>query len=101
MSWWRKEKRLEACGKTKERGKSMTPKEIIAQLEDLKTDRESFLDKDDPEDVFQRDIDALDGAVKIIKRLLEAGEPDDAEKTTRERCIEGERNTRRRTKTNE
>lgn len=67
----------------------MTPKEIIAQLEDLKTDRESFLDKDDPEDVFQRDIDALDGAVRIIKRLLEAREHDGAEEMTRERCIEG------------
>lgn len=53
---------------------SMTLKEIIAQLEDLKTDRESFVDKDDTDDVFRRDIDALDGAIMIIKKFQKAEE---------------------------
>ena len=44
----------------------MKIKEIIAQLEELRIDRESFLDKDEPYGVFQRDIDALDSAIKIL-----------------------------------
>ena len=50
----------------------MTPKEIIAQLEDLKKDREDFLDKDDPDCVFKKDIAALEGAIRIIKDLQTA-----------------------------
>ena len=51
-----------------------TPEEIIKQLEDLKKDRESFLDKEEPDSVFQQDIDALDAAIEIIKRFTDGKE---------------------------
>ena len=41
----------------------MTREEIIAQLQDLIRDREAFLEKDEPDNVFQKDIIALRYAV--------------------------------------
>lgn len=69
----------------------MTPKEIIAQLEDLKSDRESFvtelLRRDEPDNVFQKDIEALDAAIRIIKGLQEARTVKREKPLTQEECI--------------
>ena len=66
----------------------MTPKEIIAQLEDLKKDREDFLDKDDPDCVFKKDIAALEGAIRIIKDLQTARTVKREKPLTQEECIQ-------------
>ena len=66
----------------------MTPKEIIVQLEDLIKDREDFLDKDDPDCVFQKDIDALEGAISIIKTLQTARTVKREKLMTQEECIQ-------------
>ena len=46
----------------------MTRKEAISQLKDLIQDRKSFIDKDEPNDVFQDDIDALTYAVNFLQK---------------------------------
>lgn len=44
----------------------MDYKEIISQLQDLKKNSESFLDKNEPDSVWNNDIKALDEAMDII-----------------------------------
>ena len=44
----------------------MDYKKIISQLQDLKENSESFLDKNEPDSVWHRDIKALDEAMDII-----------------------------------
>ena len=53
----------------------MTAKEIIAQLEDLKKDRESFADSpfSEPDNVFRKDIEALDAAIAVIEAYVNGG----------------------------
>lgn len=48
--------------------------ETIAQLQDLIKDREAFLDKEEPDSVFQKDIDALRWAVDFINAHPRIGE---------------------------
>lgn len=54
----------------------MTIEEAIAQLKDLRKDRESFLENDESDSEFAKDIEAIDMAVKALaenaelKRLL-------------------------------
>ena len=54
----------------------MTIDEAIAQLKDLQKDREGFLENDEPDSEFAKDIEAIDMAVKALeensklKRLL-------------------------------
>lgn len=54
----------------------MTIEEAIAQLKDLRKDREGFLENDEPDSEFAKDIEAIDVAVKALeensklKRLL-------------------------------
>ena len=55
---------------------NMTIEEAIAQLKDLRKDREGFLENDEPDSEFAKDIEAIDVAVKALeensklKRLL-------------------------------
>ena len=49
----------------------MTIKETIWQLEDLRKDREGFLEKDEPDSVFADDIEAIDVAIKALKENVE------------------------------
>ena len=46
----------------------MTVEEIIHSLEEQAQDKTSFVDKDDPDDVFTRDIEALREAVKLLRK---------------------------------
>lgn len=46
----------------------MTYKDIITQLESLKSNSESFMDESEPGDVWSQDIIALDRAIQIFKR---------------------------------
>lgn len=64
-----------------------TPEEIIAQLGDLKKDRESFLDKEEPDSVFQQDINALDAAIEILTNQ-QTRATSTGGNMTQERCIE-------------
>ena len=45
----------------------MTTEEIIRNLEDQVKDRESSVDKDDPDCIFRRDAEALREAAKFLK----------------------------------
>lgn len=45
----------------------MTNEEAIVQLKDLRKDRESFAENDEPDGVFEQDIEAIDIAVKALK----------------------------------
>ena len=45
----------------------MTTKEIIAQLEELILDREAFIDKDEPDSVYEKDIEALRYAADFLQ----------------------------------
>lgn len=46
----------------------MKIKEAISQLEDLRKDRESFVDLDE---IFAKDIEAIDAAVEVLKERQE------------------------------
>ena len=46
----------------------MKREDAIAQLKDLIRDRESFIDKAEPNSVFQNDIDALAYAVDFLQK---------------------------------
>lgn len=48
----------------------MTIGEIIRNLEDQAKDRESSIDKDDPECIFRKDAEALREAVSIIRQKI-------------------------------
>lgn len=50
----------------------MTYEDIISQLKSLKDNSQSFLDKDEPESIWQRDIDALNAAIEIIRNYAVA-----------------------------
>lgn len=54
----------EEAGKSENR---MGKEEAIAQLKDLIRDRKSFIDKNEPNSVFQDDIDALTYAVDFME----------------------------------
>lgn len=45
----------------------MTIEETITQLEDLREDREGFLENDEPNGVFAQDIEALTIAIGVLK----------------------------------
>lgn len=45
----------------------MRNKDIVSQLESLKENSRSFLDAKEPEPIWQKDIEALDEAIAIIK----------------------------------
>ena len=45
----------------------MTIEEAITQLEDLREDREGFLENDEPNGVFAQDIEALTIAIGVLK----------------------------------
>ena len=45
----------------------MNHKEIIAQLESLKKNSQSFIEKDEPNSIWQADIVALDAAIEIVR----------------------------------
>lgn len=47
----------------------MTLKEIIDGLNELILDRESFIEKDDPDSIFAHDAELLREAVKILQAL--------------------------------
>ena len=47
----------------------MTLDEIISNLEDQAKDRESSIDKDDPECIFRTDAKALREAVSLLENL--------------------------------
>ncbi len=51
----------------------MTREEAICQLKDLIKDRESLRDKDEPDSVFQADIDALEYAIDFIESRPQVG----------------------------
>ena len=48
----------------------MTIGEIIRNLEDQAKDRDSSVDEDDPDCIFQRDAEALREAVSIIRQKI-------------------------------
>lgn len=48
----------------------MTNEEAISQLEDLKENSESFLEKDEPKSVWQDDINALNIAIDAVKKQM-------------------------------
>lgn len=41
--------------------------EVINQLEDIQDHCKSMIDKDDPEGPWQKDVEALDYAIKVLK----------------------------------
>ncbi len=47
----------------------MTLKEIIDGMNELILDRESFIEKDDPNSIFAHDAELLREAVKILQAL--------------------------------
>ncbi|MDE6837343.1 MAG: hypothetical protein K2P33_03000 [Acutalibacter sp.] len=47
----------------------MTLKEIIDGMNELILDRESFIEKDDPDSIFAHDAELLREAVKILQAL--------------------------------
>ena len=47
----------------------MTLREIIDGLNELILDRESFIEKDDPDSIFAHDAELLREAVKILQAL--------------------------------
>ena len=47
----------------------MTLKEIIDGLNELILDRESFIEKDDPDSIFVHDAEVLREAVKILQAV--------------------------------
>lgn len=49
----------------------MTIEEAIAQLKDLRKDREGFLKNDEPDSEFAKDIEAIDVAVKALEETAE------------------------------
>ena len=49
-------------------------KEAIEQLEDLRLDRESFLDGINDEKIYKADIEAIDIAIQALKEKLEAAQ---------------------------
>jgi hypothetical protein len=49
----------------------MTIDEAIAQLKDLRKDREGFLENDEPDSEFAIDIEAIDVAVKALEETAE------------------------------
>lgn len=48
----------------------MNTRDAIAQLKDIIRDRETFLDKDEPDSVFQEDIDALKIAIATLEKQM-------------------------------
>lgn len=40
--------------------------EMIFQLRDLKHDKEKYVDKDDPDDIIKKDVDALEMALNYL-----------------------------------
>lgn len=49
----------------------MTIEEAIAQLKDLRKDRETFLANDEPDSEFAKDIAAIDVTVKALEETAE------------------------------
>ena len=49
----------------------MTIEEAIAQLKDLRKDRESFLANDEPDSEFAKDIEAIDVAIEALEETAE------------------------------
>ena len=50
----------------------MKTNEIIKQLESLKINQKDFIEEESNEDIFYRDVKALEEAIEIIKRYEEA-----------------------------
>lgn len=46
----------------------MKNKEIISQLESIKEDSSCRIDSEDPEDIWSRDVIALDRAIQVFQR---------------------------------
>lgn len=68
----------------------MTRDEAISQLRDLIRDREALIDKEEPESVFQDDIDALNIAIELLENANKAQtrRSRTSDEMNRERCIE-------------
>ena len=70
---------------------NMTIEEAIAQLKDLRKDREGFLENGEPDSEFEKDIEAIDVAVKALeensklKRLLRLA-VEDIKKVSDDNC---------------
>lgn len=43
--------------------------EIVSSLEDQALDKEDFVDEDDPDCIFRRDVAALRAAAKLIRKM--------------------------------
>ena len=56
----------------------MKTKDIINQLESLQSNSRSFI-TDDSDEIWNRDIEALDAAIGIIRRAEKAGIVDEVE----------------------
>lgn len=52
----------------------MNKKEVIEQLESLKANQRDFVEKDDLNDVFYRDIKAIEEAIKYINESINTSE---------------------------
>ena len=49
----------------------MNKKELINQLESLMANQMDFIDPDDSDDIFRKDVEALKLAIKIIEKWEE------------------------------
>ena len=52
----------------------MNKKQVILQLESLKRDAETHIDKEDKNDIFRADYEALEEAIKIIENSMQVKE---------------------------
>lgn len=50
----------------------MNKKEIISQLKSLQREAKTHIDKEDGNDIFRADYEALDYAIEVLKKLKEA-----------------------------
>lgn len=48
---------------------NMSLESAISQLEDLRYDREDFVDSDEEDNVFERDIEAIDVALALMRQI--------------------------------
>lgn len=47
----------------------MNLKDVISQLESIRANSESFLDPLGPDSIWKKDVDALDEALAILKKM--------------------------------
>ena len=49
----------------------MNKEQVILQLKSLKRDAETHIDKDDENDIFKADLEALNYAINILENMKE------------------------------